>query len=214
MIIALQGRVPVKVTGKNGPISVGDYLTSSDIPGYAEKAITPGRVVAIAMQAFSGATTSDQGKVLAFVEKSYYPGVNVGQNLQGGSNTGVISNQTLDPNMVYSFANLHVQNLTVGSADAPTGFTIYDTATKQPFCVEVENGTLKTVAGNCNANISTVSIVATPPVDTSTLSVVTTTTVVTGVDTSTLIITTTTSSDSTTPADTSTVSTDATSSSQ
>jgi len=35
--LALTGRVPVKVTGENGAISPGDYLTSSSTPGHAMK---------------------------------------------------------------------------------------------------------------------------------------------------------------------------------
>jgi hypothetical protein len=34
-LLALIGRVPVKVTTENGPIRVGDLLTSSSLPGYA-----------------------------------------------------------------------------------------------------------------------------------------------------------------------------------
>jgi len=52
--VALVGRVPVKVTTKNGEIRVGDYLTSSDIPGVAMKATKPGRVIGIALESFSG----------------------------------------------------------------------------------------------------------------------------------------------------------------
>jgi len=52
--VALVGRVPVKVTTKNGEIKVGDYLTSSDIPGVAMKATKPGRVIGIALESYSG----------------------------------------------------------------------------------------------------------------------------------------------------------------
>ncbi len=34
-MLALAGRVPVKVTTENGPIQVGDLLISSSEPGYA-----------------------------------------------------------------------------------------------------------------------------------------------------------------------------------
>jgi hypothetical protein len=42
------------VTTKNGEILVGDYLTSSDIPGVAMKATKPGRVIGIALESYSG----------------------------------------------------------------------------------------------------------------------------------------------------------------
>ncbi len=35
--LALSGRVPVNVTGENGPIQPGDYLTTSSTPGFAMK---------------------------------------------------------------------------------------------------------------------------------------------------------------------------------
>ena len=34
-LLALIGRVPVKATAENGPIRIGDLLTSSSKPGYA-----------------------------------------------------------------------------------------------------------------------------------------------------------------------------------
>jgi hypothetical protein len=43
--IALSGRVPVKITTENGPIRVGDLLTSSSRPGYAMRATSAGAVI-------------------------------------------------------------------------------------------------------------------------------------------------------------------------
>jgi len=51
--VALAGRVPVKVTTKNGEIKPGDLLTSSDIPGVAMKATEPGRVIGVALESLS-----------------------------------------------------------------------------------------------------------------------------------------------------------------
>jgi hypothetical protein len=50
--VALIGAVPVKVSTKNGEIKVGDYLTSSDIPGVAMKANGFGRVIGMALEPF------------------------------------------------------------------------------------------------------------------------------------------------------------------
>ncbi|MBI4669613.1 MAG: hypothetical protein HY747_10620, partial [Elusimicrobia bacterium] len=50
--LALAGRVPVKVTLENGPIRIGDYLTSSSKPGYAMKATEPGVVIGVALENF------------------------------------------------------------------------------------------------------------------------------------------------------------------
>jgi hypothetical protein len=40
--------------------------------------------------------------------------------------------------------------VTFGSSAAPKGITLYDTATQQPFCVQVTNGALVSTAGACN----------------------------------------------------------------
>ncbi len=66
--IGLSGRVPVKVTTQNGPITVGDYLTSSNIPGVAMKAIKSGRVIGLAMENYSG---NEIGKVMTFINLTY-----------------------------------------------------------------------------------------------------------------------------------------------
>ncbi|MCD6148961.1 hypothetical protein J7J18_06345, partial [bacterium] len=57
-LVALAGRVPVKVSLENGPIEVGDLLTSaSSTPGVAMKASEPGRVIGMALEPFNGITT-------------------------------------------------------------------------------------------------------------------------------------------------------------
>lgn len=78
--LTLVGRIPVKVSTENGPIVVGDYLTSSSIPGVAMRANMPGRVVGIALESFG--TSNDQvsnlnnqnGKIMVFVNLSWYAG--------------------------------------------------------------------------------------------------------------------------------------------
>ncbi|MBI4094646.1 MAG: hypothetical protein HY435_00430 [Candidatus Liptonbacteria bacterium] len=156
VIMALAGRLPIKVTGENGAIAVGDALTSSsESPGYAMKATGTGRVVAIAMEAFAGGTARDLGKILAFANLGHRY---VTAEPQGGSIppiqssqfTGFIQNFNVDPSYTYSFENLKVQNLTVGSSDEPSGFTIFDRATGAPTCVFVENGAIKTSPGACS----------------------------------------------------------------
>lgn len=52
--IALAGVIPVKVTLENGPIAVGDLLTSSSTPGHAMRADRPGPVIGKAMEPFDG----------------------------------------------------------------------------------------------------------------------------------------------------------------
>ncbi len=76
--VALVGRVPVKVTTENGNIAVGDYLTSSPIPGYAMKATRAGQVLGRAMENFDCDKTICQAKIMVFVNVSWYdpaPGI-------------------------------------------------------------------------------------------------------------------------------------------
>ncbi|MBP7832294.1 MAG: hypothetical protein KA035_00810 [Candidatus Levybacteria bacterium] len=68
--IALTGRVPVKVSSKNGKIKIGDPITSSDIPGVGVRAITPGKIIGTAMEDFSG----DTGKIMVAINVGYYIG--------------------------------------------------------------------------------------------------------------------------------------------
>ncbi|MBI4094483.1 MAG: hypothetical protein HY436_01605 [Candidatus Liptonbacteria bacterium] len=152
IILALAGRLPVKVNGQGGPIAPGDYLTSSGAPGEAMRTETGVRVVAIAMEAFSGAVQSDKGEILAFLVNGL-PAAPIGGNLLQAQNVApvVIHNTTLDPERTYSLRNLEVQHLTIGSEDRPTGFQIFDVATRAPYCVRVRGGTLEAVAGRCGA---------------------------------------------------------------
>jgi hypothetical protein len=66
-VVGLAGRVPVKVSMENGPIQVGDPLTSSSTPGVAMKATRAGKVLGYALESMSM-----DGKVLLFVEPGFY----------------------------------------------------------------------------------------------------------------------------------------------
>ena len=69
--VALSGRVPVKVSTENGPINIGDYLTSSTIAGVAMKAIRAGPVVGKALENYDQVDPTIIGRVLTFVNVSY-----------------------------------------------------------------------------------------------------------------------------------------------
>jgi hypothetical protein len=64
--VALAGRVPVSVTLENGPIRIGDYLTSSMEPGKAAKANKPSRVIGRALGAYSG-IEGEEASVVVFI---------------------------------------------------------------------------------------------------------------------------------------------------
>lgn len=62
-IIAV-GKAYVLVSGANGPIAAGEFVTSSQDPGVATKAIKSGYVLGNAAEPFSGKTKDDKGKIL------------------------------------------------------------------------------------------------------------------------------------------------------
>jgi hypothetical protein len=70
--VALAGRVDIKVSNENGPVSVGDYLTASSTPGVAMKATKKGYVIGTALSAFDGSVS--EGVVKVFVNPVWYPG--------------------------------------------------------------------------------------------------------------------------------------------
>ena len=74
--ISFGGRVPIRVSAANGPIGVGDFLTSSSVPGVAVRAIERGLVVAQALEPFAG-TDGKEGKVLCFVRVTSWGGPQV-----------------------------------------------------------------------------------------------------------------------------------------
>lgn len=53
------GNAIVNVTNFNGPINIGDFVTTSEIPGKAMKAATSGYVLGRALEQFDGSTGSD-----------------------------------------------------------------------------------------------------------------------------------------------------------
>ncbi|MFA5945920.1 MAG: hypothetical protein WC802_03365 [Patescibacteria group bacterium] len=71
-LLALAGRVPVKVSDQNGPVKQGDYLTSSSTPGVAMKATHAGAVIGQALENWD--TTSGKTQVLISVKPGYYNG--------------------------------------------------------------------------------------------------------------------------------------------
>jgi len=58
------GKAYVLVSGENGSIKSGDFITSSSTSGLAVKAIKSGYVLGLAVDSFSGNTVSDTGKIL------------------------------------------------------------------------------------------------------------------------------------------------------
>lgn len=66
--LALAGRVFCKVTTENGPINIGDPLTSSSKPGYAMKATKTGPIVGKAMENLE----EGEGKIIVLLSLGWY----------------------------------------------------------------------------------------------------------------------------------------------
>ncbi|OGH16333.1 MAG: hypothetical protein A2869_04810, partial [Candidatus Levybacteria bacterium RIFCSPHIGHO2_01_FULL_40_58] len=76
--IALAGRVPLKVSIENGPIKVGDSITSSSTPGVGMKATKAGRVIGVALEPYD---SDGIGKIIVFVNPSWYdPDIYIADN--------------------------------------------------------------------------------------------------------------------------------------
>ncbi|MDO8621131.1 MAG: hypothetical protein Q7R31_02525, partial [Candidatus Levybacteria bacterium] len=65
--IALSGRVKVKVSLENGPIKVGDRVTTSSVPGVGMKATKFGMAVGIALEPLDSLTPNTYEKIMVFV---------------------------------------------------------------------------------------------------------------------------------------------------
>ncbi len=151
VVMAVAGRIRIKVVGENGPIKAGDPITASSLAGYGMKATEEGRVVGIALESFEATSTDATGKILVLINPHWYVPKVTTASLQGGSagTASALNTYTFDSSMTYSFENLKVQNLEIGSEDKPTGITTYDIATKKPYCVVVENGNMRVIPGKC-----------------------------------------------------------------
>lgn len=123
VLLALNGRVPVRVSMENGPIEAGDYLTTSSTPGVAMKATRPGQMIGKAMSAFSSSNPNAEGMVTAFTNLTYadpHSGVVANNSLQGATSISGdlnISGTTTTENLVVT-GTATIKNLIVGSMTA------------------------------------------------------------------------------------------------
>ncbi len=107
--LVLAGRVPVKVSGANGAIKPGDYLTSSDIPGYAMKATQAGSTIGKALGYFNG----NKGTVLVLVNLGYYNPATDIQGTNNFQNINVAGNITVNGGLTVVGAT-NVGTITIG----------------------------------------------------------------------------------------------------
>lgn len=135
VLLALSGRVPVKVSTENGPIKAGDFLTpSAKHPGYAMKATRAGYTIG---QALDDYKTDKPGTVLMFSRLGYYPGSTDG--LQGSDTDMEKLNVKNDATIN---GNLQVNGQIAITSDSKRAFTIQDAMGNTTFGVNNQDRTV------------------------------------------------------------------------
>ncbi|MFH1838438.1 MAG: hypothetical protein ABH808_03020, partial [Candidatus Kuenenbacteria bacterium] len=90
--LTLAGRVPVKISTENGPIKIGDYLTSASlIPGVAMKATEPGKVIGMALESYD---SPEIGKIMVFINSHWNFGSLNEEGLFATENNEIENNKT------------------------------------------------------------------------------------------------------------------------
>lgn len=81
-LVTSEGEARVLVSAKNGPISEGDSITSSDIPGVGVKVNDNGYILGVALEAFNPTDVSEIGEIWVYVDiKMNYVGEGLSSNL-------------------------------------------------------------------------------------------------------------------------------------
>ena len=126
VILALTGRVPVKVSLQNGPIKAGDPLTSSSTPGVAMKATGPGDIIGTALEGYNGTEPSNEIMVqlhVGYDNPNAQNGVLQGdQNVTG--NLSVVGNTTIGGNATIQGSLSLAGGLSVGGVSNLTSLTL------------------------------------------------------------------------------------------
>ncbi|KKU76489.1 MAG: FG-GAP repeat protein, partial [Candidatus Giovannonibacteria bacterium GW2011_GWB1_47_6b] len=150
--VALSGRVPVKVNLENGPIKIGDPITSSSEPGIGMKATKSGRIVGYALEDFNSLTEQNKGQVLVIVNNGFNL---AGELEQPPSLLAQLVDSVIEKvkewfaSALVAIKDLVVDKFQIGTSDKPTGVTIYDLETKKPYCLAMRGGQPEYVPGQC-----------------------------------------------------------------
>jgi hypothetical protein len=122
MPVALNGRVPVKISSTSSSIQPGDYITTSPDVGKAQKAIASGTVIGKALEAWdpeSGKTT-----IMVYVEQGYYPGPPLTNILQG-SDLDISGSAVINGNAIVG-GSLNVSGATTLTSLTVNGNAIFN----------------------------------------------------------------------------------------
>ena len=110
--LALIGNVPVRVSAKNGKITAGDYLTSSDLPGVAMKAAGFGEMIGKALDSYDG---DGIGTVRVFVDPQFAFQLSESGTIDTATSTEeATSTSPLANSMVYGPFSLAIKSILDG----------------------------------------------------------------------------------------------------
>lgn len=173
--VALSGRIPVKVSTVNGPIQVGDDLTSSSIPGVAMKATNGGAIIGKALEPYTAQDAHLIGSISAFAKLSWSgsdvqpaqssltPVNTVAMLFRNASDsTSAFTIQTANgsdllvadtKNMTITVANLIVTGTLTVNGHIVTGGNAPTIAANDALCTNVTD----TIAGNDESGVITLS---------------------------------------------------------
>jgi hypothetical protein len=174
--LALSGRVLLKVSTKNGPIRVGDRITSSDIAGVGMKAVAAGMTVGTALEELPETASGSFQRIMVFVGPQYWaPEVASTQPIasaswQNGTFHGVFAMiiDTFESMLNITFSNGLIRTVKgmFDTVEVKKGVTTIDEDTGLPYCIKVKAGQLTSVPGECGAATPTPSPTPTSVQDT------------------------------------------------
>jgi len=167
-LVALAGRVPVKVSLENGLIKIGDLLTSSSSTmGVAMKSTEPGRVIGVALESYD---SSEIGQIMVFVNPHWYggqlavDGSLAAESEQSGSteNGSLLDSFTQKVKQALISLGVSIENGIAQVKELVTDklfakkariekLEMVDKATGEIYCTWVENGEWQKMKGECDA---------------------------------------------------------------
>ncbi|HEY2004733.1 MAG TPA: hypothetical protein VGH44_06500 [Candidatus Saccharimonadia bacterium] len=128
VVLALTGRVPVKVSAENGAISPGDPLTSSSLPGVAMKATKPGNIIGTALEAYDGTETSNEINVQLHVGYDDPTAGQLGDQIQGdmqlSGNLNIGGSATIGGDLTVAGTTTTKTLVVTGDANVKGGLTV------------------------------------------------------------------------------------------
>jgi len=158
-------------------IAIGDYLISSDTPGHATKdpeTYAKSYIIARAAESITWSNESEtvdgkkHKKISVFFESFVRSGSGVAESgnnsisnlvVNGFRELGEKAKVVLLNATEIITSKIKTKELTIGEKDLPSGFTIYDKDTREPYCMEMRSGRLIPMAGECgDTEIQSVSI--------------------------------------------------------